>query len=96
MNYKPKFYQSEKTELEAVDGKSVFRFKTVEGEDKEIRVDESISRIQQGMEEIKNGERKTLYLTHGMSDIDVRLLNTGKWQLFDGFDIYEFKIEFES
>lgn len=57
-----------------------------------VKVDETISRIKSRMDDVKQGKRDAVYLTNGMMNINIDLLTNGCWQLFDGFDVYEFSI----
>ena len=57
-----------------------------------IQVDQSSELILGRMKEIVDGKREKLYLTRGMRDIGISYLGDNKWQLFDEFDIYEFKM----
>jgi hypothetical protein len=91
-NYQPKFFKSINTEINRVGNKTVFTFKNVFGESKEICVDQTVELIKSRMEDVKNGIRERIYLTYIMSNIDIDLLSNGNWQLFDEFDLYEFAL----
>lgn len=92
MNYKPKYFNSYTTEIKRINNKTVFIFKDTFGRNNEIKVDETVDRIKSRMQDVINGEREMVYLTNGMMNVDIRLLDNGKWQLFDEFDVYEFEM----
>ena len=95
-NYKPKFYDCVLDEIKTEGSKHSFNFteKKSEGRNQmQIEVDRPSRLILERMKEIVTGERDKLYLTRGMRDIDVSYLGDNKWQLFDEFDVYEFKMD---
>ena len=92
LNYQPKFFKCETTDINRIGNKTVFKFGNGLGQIKEISVDESIDRIKSRMEDVKQGKRDAVYLTNGMMNVNIDLLSNGNWQLFDEFDVYEFNI----
>ena len=95
MGYRPKFYDCTIDGIKCVEGKSLFILHWKDSKYNgimPIQVDQSSELILSKMKEIVQGKRNKLYLTRGMRDIDVSYLGNDKWQLFDEFDIYEFKM----
>ena len=95
LGYRPKFYDCTIDGIKCNKGKSLFilHWKNSKGDGiMPIQVDQSAELILSRMKEVIEGERDKLYLTRGMRDIDVSYLGNNKWQLFDEFDIYEFKM----
>lgn len=88
MGYTHKFNHCFLDGIETEGSKTYFSFDN--GHD-QIEVDQPAEIIIARMKEIVNGKRDKLYLTRGMRDIDVSYVGNNKWQLFDEFDIYEFK-----
>ena len=95
LGYRPKFYDCTIDRIKCIKGKSLFilHWKYSKGGGiMPIQVDQSSELILGRMKEIVDGKREKLYLTRGMRDIDISYLGDNKWQLFDEFDIYEFKM----
>lgn len=95
LGYRPKFYDCTIDGIKCIKGKSLFilHLKYSKGGGiMPIQVDQSSELILGRMKEIVDGKREKLYLTRGMRDIGISYLGDNKWQLFDEFDIYEFKM----
>ena len=95
MGYRPKFYDCTIDGIKCVEGKNLFILHWKDSKYNgimPIQVDQPSELILSRMKEIVQGKRDKLYLTRGMRDIDVSYLGNDKWQLFDEFDIYEFKM----
>lgn len=94
-NYKPKFYNCILDGVKTEGSKHVFYLtenSTNMRKQIYIEIDQPTDLILERMKECVAGNRRELYLTRGMRDIDVFYLGDNRWQLFDEFDIFEFKM----
>lgn len=92
MGYRQKIYNCTVDEIITEGSKNLFRLIWNETNSKiEKVVDQSTEIIIEEMKEIVHGRNDNkIYLTRGMTDIDLSYMGNNKWQLFDGFDIFEF------
>lgn len=92
-NYQPKFYKCKLKGIVKESYGSKIQFEKIEDNSTlYILVDESVERIKNRIQDALTGKRDKVYLSHGMRNIDLEKTLTGKWQLFDEYDIYEFEM----
>lgn len=93
LTYKSKFYKCKLKGIIQESHGSKFQLEEIEGSNTlDILVDESVERINNRIQDVLTGNRDKVYLSHGMRNIDLEKISTGKWQLFDEYDIYEFEM----
>jgi hypothetical protein len=94
MNYRPKYFKCKLKGIIQESCGSRFQFEEVNDDIalSYILVDESVERINTRIQEVLQGTRYKVYLTYGMRNIDLEKTPSGKWQLFDEFNIYEFEM----
>ncbi|MFD0587762.1 hypothetical protein ACFQZE_07090 [Paenibacillus sp. GCM10027627] len=91
INYKPKLFKRKILGIfQETRGARIQFEKTSDSGASYILVDESTQKIVDRMDDVIRGKRDKVYLSRGMRNIDIECLTSGKWQLFDEFDIYQF------
>lgn len=79
----------DKVVLKYIDNKSSFILTLENGEDKIIKVDESVDRIKSRIEDVRKGKRELVYLSCGMQNIDLYVYED-YYKIYNEINVYEF------